>query len=271
MRFLIKPFKNTKIAYVIRKNPPLKAIVKSIYKLVMFPFSRRGIDVKIGGQGIWKLDYNFAFRGYEDFGDRHNAGFKKWIECCKNKTTVFDIGAHIGLYTIPASKVAKTVYAFEPSIASIRYLKRHLEYNNIHNVAVYPYIVGGEKREKQIFYENKNTDSAGSLYPKKNRNLYSEVYREQVSLDDFTKRFKLNPDVIKIDVEGSECNVLKGAYEIISKCKPVIFLSVHPKRLGPSSLNELKDIITSLRYIVRDRDGRRVSEFDFEEYTLMPA
>ena len=80
MQSLINLLKNTRIAYVIKRNSLVKATIKSIYKIVMFPFTRRGIDVNIGGLGVYKLDYNFAFHVYENFGNRHNAGFRKWIE-----------------------------------------------------------------------------------------------------------------------------------------------------------------------------------------------
>lgn len=242
----------------------------------MFPFTRKGINVNIGGLGIYKLDCNFALRDYESFGDRHNAGFRKWIECCKDKKAVFDIGAHIGLYTLPASSVIArdgTVYAFEPSEANRRYLKRHLEYNNIHNVVLFPYIVGEEEKEGQIFYESKDTNPMNSLYPKKNINLYSKVYREQISLDDFVKRTNLTPDVIKIDVEGYECNVLKGARRIIESYKPIIFLSVHPEQLTlfKSSVEELKKIVDNLRYIIQDWDGREPKDLaGLKEYILTP-
>ena len=276
MKNLIKVLKNTKVGYTIRRNPLLKSSVKSIYKIIMFPFTRKGIDVSIGGTGCYRLDYNFAFSEYESFGDRHNAGFRKWIECCKNKAVIFDVGAHIGLYTLPASKAIApggTVYAFEPSEANRRYLKRHLEYNKIYNVILSPYIVGEATKKKQIFYESKNINPMDSLHPKKNTNLYRQVYKEQISLDDFIKNFKVGPEVIKIDVEGSECNVLKGACRIISEYKPIIFLSIHPKQLSlfNSSIEILKDLIDSLGYIIQDQDGGRTAEFKHKEYLLRPA
>lgn len=272
----INSLKNTKIAKVIRGNRPLKSAVKLTYKIAMFPFTRKGIDINIGGAGNYKLDYNFAFSDYESFGNRHNAGFRKWIECCKGKRTVFDVGAHIGLYTIPASRVIAPnglVYAFEPSEANRMYLKRHLAYNGINNVVISPCLVGEKAVKKQIFYENKKTDPMNSRYPKKNISRYAKVYREQVSLDDFCENSGINPDVIKIDVEGTECNVLNGARVVMTKYRPIIFLSVHPNQmtLFQSSVDELRGIITDMRYFVHEWDGKEVSEFEHKEYILTPA
>jgi FkbM family methyltransferase len=275
MRFLAR-LKNTKIGKLIRRNIFLKSIIKFIYKAFMFPFTRKGVNVNIGDQGIYKLDYMFAFRDYEDFGNYHNAGYRRWIESCKNRKVVFDIGAHIGLYSIPASNAIVSdgiICAFEPSEANRRYLKRHLDYNNIQNVVIFPYIIGREKRKQQIFYESKDSNPMNSLHPKKNINRYLQVYREQISLDNFAEDFNITPDVIKVDVEGSECDVLKGARGVIARHKPVIFLSVHPKRLVlfKSSTNELKEVIDSLEYIIQDWDGGRVTEFEHKEYILTPA
>ncbi len=239
----------------------------------MFPFTRRGIEVNICGAGRYKLDYIFAFRGYDSFGDKHNAGFKKWLDCCRGKKTVFDIGAHIGLYTIPASKGIQPggkIYAFEPSEANKVYLMRHFRYNNIDNAVIIPYLVGEESKKEQIFYENRRTNPMNSLHPKKNIGLYEKVTKKQVALDDFVRWNGIEPQVIKIDVEGAEYNVLKGACEVMNKYAPVIFLSVHPKQLilFESSTAGLLDLINKLQYAAYNCDGNEVSELEFGEYML---
>ena len=53
----------------------------------------------------------------------------------------------------------------------------------------------------------------------------------QLTLDDFCKRFNLRPDLIKVDIEGMEYNVLKGGLKIIKECKPLIYLSYHRRYL----------------------------------------
>jgi len=119
----------------------------------------------------------------------------------------------------------------------------------------------------------KNTDPMNSCHPKKNIERYKKVHREQVSLDDFCKDSGVKPDVIKIDVEGAECHVLTGACAIMAKYRPIIFLSVHPNQmtLFQSSVDELKGIITGMRYSVREWDGKEASEFEHTEYILTPA
>lgn len=273
MKLTLNSLENTKIGAIIATSRLLKPAVKAVYKIVMFPFTRRGIEINIGGSGKYRLDYMFALRRYDSFGDKHNAGFKKWIDCCRDKKVVFDIGAHIGLYAIPASKAIRPggkVYAFEPSDANRKYLLRHFKYNSINNAVIVPYLIGEESRKEQLFYENKKTDPMNSLHPKKNAWSYKKVLREQMALDDFTIRNDVKPQVIKIDVEGAEYGVLKGAQETIRKYSPVIFLSAHPKQLAlfGSSIDEVLNLINSLQYSAYNCDGERVSELGFGEYIL---
>lgn len=273
MKSSLSSLKKTRMGAVINKNRAFKSAAKLFYKITMFPFTRNGVNINMGGIGTYKLDYNFALRDYESFGGKHNAGFAEWAACCGNKHTVFDIGAHIGLYTIPASKVMALggrVYAFEPGAANRIYLMRHLKYNSINNVVIVPYLVGGESKKEQVFYENRETDPMNSLYPKKNFSLYEKVFREQISLDDFVDRNGIEPQIIKIDVEGAEYGVLKGASKTIKKYSPIIFVSVHPNQLTlfGSSSGEVLDLIKSLQYNANDFDGKRALELGFGEYIL---
>lgn len=275
MSLFLKLSKNKNLSGVVRKNPALKAIAKFVYKAVSFPFTMRGVEVNIGGVGSYRLDHNFVFSKYEDFGDRHNAGFMEWVNCCKNKNAVFDIGAHIGLYTLPASRAIAAggrVYAFEPSEANKMYLKRHLSYNGIDNVAVFSYLIGDVSRKEQEFFENKKTDPMNSIRPKKNIGAYKKVLKEQVSLDDFVSAHSVEPEVIKIDVEGAEYGVLKGASAVMRQHRPVIFLSVHAGQLAlfGNSAEELMGLAARLGYIARDYNHNAVSGFKSGEYILTP-
>ena len=58
---------------------------------------------------------------------------------------VFDVGAHVGFYTVLSSSLAGPagrVVAFEPLPANLRYLRRHLALNGCANVTVVPICVG---------------------------------------------------------------------------------------------------------------------------------
>ena len=84
---------------------------------------------------------------------RHNKKFEKLLEVSKNKKVVFDIGAHIGLCTLPLSNLASKIVSFEASAVNIKYLKKHIKINNALNVRVVPYLVGKENVNEVDFYD----------------------------------------------------------------------------------------------------------------------
>src|ERR1051325_10632497 len=67
--------------------------------------------------------------------------FAKRLRC---GLTVWDIGANVGLFTLPSAKVigiAARVYAFEPMPRNLGYLRRHVELNSLGNVEIVPFAV----------------------------------------------------------------------------------------------------------------------------------
>ena len=79
----------------------VRPTVRIIFSLI---YGRRGYKIDIGGQGEFRMSPDLAFRGWERFGDRHNWAFAKCIDSCKGKSVFLDIGAHVGLYSLPASR-----------------------------------------------------------------------------------------------------------------------------------------------------------------------
>lgn len=255
------------------------SFLRKVYRWFLkhsFWLKGRGIPVDIGGCGEFKIDPLLAFGNYEDWGTAHNTGLKKWIESCRDKFAVFDIGAHIGLYSLPASRVIHAkgfVYAFEPAEKNCVFFQRHISYNKIKNIRVFPYIVGEFYYEKVPFFERiDEAEGMNALLPHKNPHLYTKTFKKQVSLDEFCLQKNVVPEVIKIDVEGAECKVLKGAREVMKKYRPLIFLSVHPGRIEAlgDSLQVLLATIIEAGYGVYDMEGNQVNEFFLQEYILHP-
>ena len=78
--------------------------------------------------------------------------------------------------------------------------------------------------------------------------------KTQINLDLYCRRKGISPDIIKIDAEGSEIEILKGAKTIIIKYKPIIFLSLHPyhiKKIG-NDIHDLSSILSEIKYDIID-------------------
>jgi FkbM family methyltransferase len=229
----------------------------------------------IGPYGPFKLDSFFAFSDFASWGKGHNNGFIKCIDECRNKLCVIDIGAHVGLVCMPASKVIHEdgiVYAFEPATANLMYLRKHIKMNNINNIRVVSSLVGSVDNDNAVFFECSNPSGMNTSVNNDESSEYSKTSRNQIKLDTFCETESISPDIIKIDVEGFEYEVLSGAEKIISKAKPLIFLSMHPKQLLQlgCSVEKVSTLIEQLNYKCTEVDGSEVSEFRLAEYILSP-
>lgn len=163
-----------------------------------------------GNHGCWLGTYEYKERVL----------FEKTV---KRGNVVFDIGAHAGFYTLLASALtgpSGKVFAFEPLPENLAKLKKHLALNHITNVsvvdaAVFDYCGTAD-------FDTGEGNYRGRVSPR------GKLKVKVVCLDELTAKAELPvPDCIKIDVEGGELAVLKGAKDVIKAAHPVIFLSIH--------------------------------------------
>ncbi|MHA1539281.1 MAG: FkbM family methyltransferase [Alphaproteobacteria bacterium] len=134
---------------------------------------------------------------------------------------ILDIGANTGNHSVFYAKFcgAKKIYPFEPHPTSISLFRRNIDLNKI--TCVDPSFLGlavGEKQSK-LRFENHMTGNLGlaSFTPDPKGNL------PVCCLDDVID-FKV--DFIKIDIEGMELEVLRGARKTIAKYKPQMMLEI---------------------------------------------
>lgn len=130
---------------------------------------------------------------------------------------VMDVGAHLGYYTLLASKLVGTagkVYAFEPDPVHFAWLKRNVEANLCENVDLMQIAVGREHGKVRFF--SQPTSSGGSLYRTRPTALTREIDVEVISLDEFVRaRNCQRVDLVKLDVEGGEAAALEGMREVV--------------------------------------------------------
>jgi FkbM family methyltransferase len=233
------------------------------------------VEQRIGPYGPFRLQPEFAFSNFENWGGAHNSGFRACIEACRGADCVFDVGGHIGLVTLPMSRVMAEggqVYTFEPAAANLRCLRRHIADNGITNVEVIESLVGQTDRDDVVFFEEPGASGMNGLAVKRGEERFSQTTHRQISLDSFCKRHGLSPKIIKIDVEGAETLVLEGATEVLRRCRPKIFLSIHPahlKLLG-SSAEALLALIDQNGYECREIDGSPMKSVRLDEYLVVP-
>jgi len=159
--------------------------------------------------------------------------FRRWI---RPGATVLDVGAHVGYYTLLSARLAGPggrVIAFEPNPRNWDFLRRHVAINGLDTVEVEQAAASSAAGTARFDF------GTGSGTGRLADGGALEV--RTVRLDDFCRERSLRPTAIKIDVEGAELEVLRGAEEMVRTARPVIFRSTHGARVHGACLEWLRE------------------------------
>ena len=143
-----------------------------------------------------------------------------------DKDTVFvNVGAYVGFYTVYACRRARRVLAVEPNPMALAYLKANVALNNCHNTIVAPK-VASDKRG--VFKLRIPRPARRGHIPTTASIVWSfeealEVDVETDTLDNIVNEAGLDTvDFVKIDVEGAEGLVVKGAERTLRKPRAIL-------------------------------------------------
>jgi FkbM family methyltransferase len=155
--------------------------------------------------------------------------------------TVFDVGAHFGFFSYYAvQKGAKEVYAFEPNPSTFEILKKHAK---IWSDKIKPleFALYSSSGFLDLFIPTPLSISS-TLREKEN---CEKVKVKTITLDSFVKGYNVERvDFIKIDAEGSEREILKGAKETIKKFKPKMAIAAYHL---PDDKKVIPELVLSIR------------------------
>jgi len=196
---------------------------------------------------ITPTSYNVKF--YVDFNDSisssiYNKGFfdktltEYIINNIKESDVVLDVGANLGWMTCLFASKAKKVHAFECNSEVYNQLVCNVHLNNFKDkTSLYEIALSDKKGESEF------TRYAHSGHGHLESNVRYNTYKDTVKVktDTIDNIISEKVDFIKVDVEGFEYNVLKGAKNTISKYKPDIFLEYNNN-------NKIVEYLKSLGY-----------------------
>src|SRR5215218_676021 len=148
----------------------------------------------------------------------------------KQGDIVVDIGAHMGRYTIISSKRVGTkgkVVAIEANPSNFKMLNRNIKLNQLTNVIPLNYAVYSKETKIKLYLpgEELGHTTYNTVMSDRAKNEDKFVEASANTLDYFLQLKEIT-DVnwIKIDVEGAEFEVLKGATNVLSKSKDIALL-----------------------------------------------
>ena len=153
-----------------------------------------------------------------------------YLEKLLSPGSVFiDVGANLGIYTLVASKLvgeAGRVIAFEPSAQSFPLLLQNIELNTLRNVCAFPVALADRIGKARLYHPGVPECNSLARDPSWGEEA-EEVTIE--TLDNMVKRASVTRvDVIKIDVEGAEELVLRGAANVLASMRPAVIFEVNP-------------------------------------------
>lgn len=178
-----------------------------------------------------------------------------FVNFLKEGDVFFDIGAHVGYYSVLASDLVGergSVYSFEPTPRTFSSLKENAERKT--NISVFNNAVMDTKTTIDFFDYGPKYSAFNSF---KKRTADEIIFKddavkiavETVSIDDFCKERNLLPTLIKIDAEGAEYLILEAMKTTLTTAKPVVSIEVSTQKEWEESLNKSFAIFENHGYI----------------------
>jgi FkbM family methyltransferase len=194
----------------------------------------------------------------------------------------FDVGAHHGwvsMWALPLVGPEGAVYSFEPSPANLLVLEWHKNANHFAQWRVVPKAVADEDAVQRSFSlidagdspMNSLTSGVPGMPLMGGRDIQT-ISIQTATLDAFCEEAGVRPNLLKIDVEGAELLVLRGAERVLREAQPTIILAVHPYWLpkGQSSA-QIAELLKAYGYTVSDAEGNVMDSLSSGEYLCFPA
>lgn len=128
------------------------------------------------------------------------------------KSTFIDIGANVGVYSLLAGGIKKcNTISIEPIPQTFNYLEKNIALNKLGKI-VTCYNIGLSDKEGELYF----TKSKDTINHVTNKDEGNAIKVKVDTLDNLLQNHTINKTLIKLDVEGFEYHVLKGAHNTLS-------------------------------------------------------
>jgi|GEM_PF-1105679 FkbM family methyltransferase len=159
----------------------------------------------------------------------------------KDDDIIIDIGANIGYYALLESKLAPTgfVYAIEPVRENFDYLRTNVDLNKCTNVKLFNCALSNKRGKDVIFIPEAR--NCASLSESSNDGISRKENVLLTTLDNFVdEHVKRCPTLVRMDVEGYEHKIVKGALNLLKECKTLkIAMELHPSKISESEYDDM--------------------------------
>jgi FkbM family methyltransferase len=189
---------------------------------------------------------------------------------------VLDIGANFGLHTLYAAQrvgVTGHVFAFEPVPSNLSLLRRHVALNQMGDrISVVPTALSNALASQLTFYlAPEQVAVTASLCPPTQE--AKTVMVANTRLDDYWQTVNRPVQLIKIDVEGAELEVLRGAQRVLETWHPLLLIEVHGFALPQfgASVEDVRSFLHQLGYTEEELPGEAFHSDYFQAIYRYPS
>lgn len=180
--------------------------------------------------------------------DKRETDIFHFINLIPSNSVILDIGANVGVMTrlFSLKKPDSFIYSFEPIPQNSANIEKIIKQFNIKNVKLYKTALGNSKGSLRMVMPIKN----GVLYEGlthviDNENEVGEKFEVDVmTLDEIMANQLDKITAIKIDVENHEYEVFKGAKDLLTQSKPVIYCEL----MNNENRNKVMDLLYNFGY-----------------------
>lgn len=182
------------------------------------------------------------------------------IKQLSGKVNFADIGANVGEFILDMANHPKVnhVWGFEPQTEQFVGLTKTVEINSFKHVTLVNKPVSDSEKEIIFYFDPKNRTASGITNEEKTgTQKFISTYLDK-ELTDYTV-----PNILLIDVEGSECEVMRGGMKLITENKPLIIFEYNHVSKQHFTIDDVQGILGAAYEIYRLRnDGNIDKNFD---------
>jgi FkbM family methyltransferase len=186
------------------------------------------IRLNVGLEALGFEGVSLFTHGYKDIISECIIKYQIWeavetkffLENIKPGNTVLDLGANIGYYTCLAARLVGPkgqVFAFEPNDSNFALLSKNISHNQFQNVFPMKAIVADKCGFAKLNENTAGNMGAHMAVPIDYHEFTQCSYHPKITLDDFEDLDLGQIDFLKIDTQGSEPLIIKGAKKLIEK------------------------------------------------------
>jgi len=245
------------------KRSPLdlgKARIFETFVLPVVPELPRSFLAEVEGGARVRLRYREALGlSVLAFGDFEGAEINALCEYACPGSTAIDVGANVGIVAVPLALAVGgegRVIAFEPDAANAARLRENIRLNALTQVVVHEVALG--EADGEIVLHLGSDPAFHSSVEVHARWRTDELSRVPCRTLDAVWQAEGRPQVsvVKIDVEGAELSVLKGARDLLASARPVVLLEAHDENR--------QEVVTFMRHMqYRQSRPRRFAPWNF--------